>query len=249
MSLPKIRDEFFLIENFIDEKTCNAVIKYFEYLVENKVLQWNEISFYGSQAMGYWPSDDRLKLFGLEPDFFSKLKQKIKSTTEDLLGFEVTEVSYHAQRWIDGAFADYHSDNSDEHGNPTAFERSKYAVFIYLNDVDDNNGAHTYVKESINDMIYSSDYKATKRIDEKIIEIRVKDQGIGVSEENIERIFERFYRVDPARSRATGGTGLGLSIVKHVVGNHGGEVKVWSVVGVGSTFSIRLPISTEREDL
>ena len=146
MSLPKIRDEFFLIENFIDEKTCNAVIKYFEYLVENKVLQWNEISFYGSQAMGYWPSDDRLKLFGLEPDFFSKLKQKIKSKTEELLGFEVTEVSYHAQRWIDGAFADYHSDNSDEHGNPTAFERSKYAVFIYLN--DDFQGGHLRFKDS-----------------------------------------------------------------------------------------------------
>ena len=108
---------------------------------------------------------------------------------------------------------------------------------------------HNLIENAINYSSESTKVSISSRIDEKIIEIRVKDQGIGVSEENIERIFERFYRVDPARSRATGGTGLGLSIVKHVVGNHGGEVKVWSVVGVGSTFSIRLPISTEREDL
>jgi two-component system sensor histidine kinase SenX3 len=74
-----------------------------------------------------------------------------------------------------------------------------------------------------------------------LAEIKVKDQGIGISEENIERIFERFYRVDPARSRITGGTGLGLSIVKHVCVEHGGECNVWSQEGHGSTFTIRLP--------
>jgi two-component system sensor histidine kinase SenX3 len=74
-----------------------------------------------------------------------------------------------------------------------------------------------------------------------LVEIDVIDQGIGIKEEDVDRIFERFYRVDPARSRETGGTGLGLSIVKHVAQNHGGEVKVWSKVGVGSTFALRLP--------
>jgi two-component system, OmpR family, sensor histidine kinase SenX3 len=72
--------------------------------------------------------------------------------------------------------------------------------------------------------------------------ISVEDQGIGIPERDLERIFERFYRVDPARSRATGGTGLGLAIVKHVVAAHGGQVTVWSSEGVGSTFTLRLPI-------
>ncbi|HZG03280.1 MAG TPA: ATP-binding protein [Streptomyces sp.] len=74
-----------------------------------------------------------------------------------------------------------------------------------------------------------------------MIEIAVTDQGIGISDKDKERIFERFYRVDPARSRATGGTGLGLSIVKHVAASHGGEVTVWSAEGQGSTFTLRLP--------
>jgi two-component system, OmpR family, sensor histidine kinase SenX3 len=73
-------------------------------------------------------------------------------------------------------------------------------------------------------------------------EISVSDQGIGIPERDRERIFERFYRVDPARSRATGGTGLGLAIVKHVTASHGGNVTVWSQEGVGSTFTLRLPL-------
>lgn len=74
-----------------------------------------------------------------------------------------------------------------------------------------------------------------------VIEISVTDQGIGIPEDELERVFERFFRVDQARSRATGGTGLGLSIVKHVAQNHGGDVRVWSQPGRGSTFTIRLP--------
>jgi two-component system, OmpR family, sensor histidine kinase SenX3 len=74
------------------------------------------------------------------------------------------------------------------------------------------------------------------------VEISVTDQGVGIDESDLDRIFERFYRVDPARSRATGGTGLGLSIVKHVAASHGGEVDVWSVRGAGSTFTLRLPL-------
>ncbi len=79
-----------------------------------------------------------------------------------------------------------------------------------------------------------------------LVELGVSDQGYGIAAADQERIFERFYRVDPARSRATGGTGLGLSIVKHVAANHGGEVTVWSVEGEGSTFTLRMPDSAQR---
>lgn len=74
-----------------------------------------------------------------------------------------------------------------------------------------------------------------------VVEIAVTDQGIGMEAEELDRVFERFYRVDQARSRHTGGTGLGLSIVKHVAENHGGDVRVWSKPGSGSTFTLRLP--------
>jgi len=76
-----------------------------------------------------------------------------------------------------------------------------------------------------------------------VVDIGVTDQGIGIPESEQARIFERFYRVDPARSRITGGTGLGLAIVKHVCVNHGGECTVWSVEGEGSTFTLRLPLA------
>ena len=74
-----------------------------------------------------------------------------------------------------------------------------------------------------------------------LVEIGVTNEGVGIAEDDQVRIFERFYRVDPARSRSTGGTGLGLAIVKHVCANHGGEVTVWSQPGQGATFTMRLP--------
>ena len=82
----------------------------------------------------------------------------------------------------------------------------------------------------------------TRQAEDRRAEISVTDQGIGISEGDLDRIFERFYRVDPARSRQTGGTGLGLAIVKHVTTKHGGDVTVWSKPGSGSTFTMRLPL-------
>jgi two-component system sensor histidine kinase SenX3 len=79
------------------------------------------------------------------------------------------------------------------------------------------------------------------KVAEGIVEIAVTDRGIGIAEGDQDRVFERFYRADPARARRTGGSGLGLSIVKHAVQRHGGEVRLWSRPGRGSTFTIRLP--------
>jgi two-component system sensor histidine kinase SenX3 len=83
---------------------------------------------------------------------------------------------------------------------------------------------------------------ATRQAADDAVEISVADQGIGIPQRDLERIFERFYRVDPARSRATGGTGLGLAIVKHVTAAHGGKVTVVSTEGAGSTFTLTLPL-------
>lgn len=80
------------------------------------------------------------------------------------------------------------------------------------------------------------------------IEISVSDRGVGIPAAELDRIFERFYRVDPARSRSTGGTGLGLAIVKHVAATHGGDVRVWSAEGEGSTFTLVLPRTDPEED-
>ena len=81
------------------------------------------------------------------------------------------------------------------------------------------------------------------RTDDGVATLTVTDTGIGIASRDLERIFERFYRADPARSRETGGTGLGLAIVKHVAESHGGDVQVQSVLGAGSTFIVRLPLA------
>lgn len=80
------------------------------------------------------------------------------------------------------------------------------------------------------------------------VKITVTDRGVGMDSGAVDRIFERFYRVDPARHRSTGGTGLGLSIVKHVAASHGGSVEVWSEPGVGSSFTLVLPAQRHTED-
>ena len=86
----------------------------------------------------------------------------------------------------------------------------------------------------------------TRKTPEGHAELSVADQGIGIPERDLERIFERFYRVDPARSRATGGTGLGLAIVKHVMAAHNGKVTVRSVEGDGSTFTLYIPLRSDH---
>ncbi len=86
-----------------------------------------------------------------------------------------------------------------------------------------------------------SPVSVSRRLADGAVEIAVTDRGLGIAPEHRERVFERFFRVDQARSRATGGTGLGLAIVKHVAANHGGDVRLWSRPGTGSTFTLRVP--------
>jgi two-component system, OmpR family, sensor histidine kinase SenX3 len=101
-----------------------------------------------------------------------------------------------------------------------------------------------------NAVAYSGEHSTvlvtTKAVDD-MVELSVVDQGIGIPTSELDRIFERFYRVDPARHRSTGGTGLGLSIVKHVAATHGGDVRVWSQEGQGSTFTLCLPRSKPED--
>jgi two-component system, OmpR family, sensor histidine kinase SenX3 len=86
-----------------------------------------------------------------------------------------------------------------------------------------------------------SPVSVSRRLVDGLVEIAVTDRGLGIAPEQQERVFERFFRIDQARSRSTGGTGLGLAIVKHVAANHGGDVQLWSQPGIGSTFTLRIP--------
>ncbi|APT91817.1 histidine kinase [Corynebacterium phocae] len=105
------------------------------------------------------------------------------------------------------------------------------------------------IVNAINYSPESTPVSVTKKVvgehGKEIVLIRVTDRGVGIAPEDQKRVFERFFRVDKARSRQTGGTGLGLSIVKHVVANHGGNLKLWSRPGTGSTFTIELPVYNE----
>lgn len=137
------------------------------------------------------------------------------------------------------------------------FSSEQRGISLEIGDIEDATvigdrdqlitAVHNLVENAVN---YSPERTkvsiVTKRVGD-IIEISVTDQGIGIADSELNRIFERFYRVDPARSHLTGGTGLGLSIVKHVALNHGGDVKVWSKEGVGSTFTLQLPVALDEE--
>ncbi len=110
----------------------------------------------------------------------------------------------------------------------------------------------TAIRNLVGNAIHYSDpgtrVAVSVRSEEGLVEVAVSDQGHGIHKSEQARIFERFYRIDAARSRDTGGTGLGLAIVKHICANHGGEVTVWSEEGHGSTFTMRLPAAPTSDD-
>jgi two-component system sensor histidine kinase SenX3 len=155
------------------------------------------------------------------------------------------------------AFAVEVTDVVREAVDQAQFSSEQRGIALEIGDIEDATvigdreqlitAVHNLIENAVN---YSPEHTKVSIVTKRngdLVEISVTDQGIGIAESDLNRIFERFYRVDPARSRLTGGTGLGLSIVKHVALNHGGDVKVWSKVGVGSTFTLQLPLSRDEE--
>ncbi|TWJ25648.1 two-component system sensor histidine kinase SenX3 [Micromonospora endolithica] len=119
---------------------------------------------------------------------------------------------------------------------------------VYGSDSQLATAVANLVENAVNYSGEDTTVRITARAEDEHVTIAVADQGIGIAPTDVDRIFERFYRADQARSRATGGTGLGLAIVKHIAGNHGGRVEVSSTLGGGSTFTLRLP-TRPPEDL
>ena len=103
------------------------------------------------------------------------------------------------------------------------------------------------VENAINYSPEGSPVSVSRSLRNGYVNIAVTDRGIGIAKEDQERVFERFFRADKARTRATGGTGLGLAIVKHVAANHNGEITLWSKLGTGSTFTLRIPVAQVDE--
>ena len=141
-----------------------------------------------------------------------------------------------------------HSQTESERKNIAIASQYQPDLFVH----GDRDQIHAAVSNLVeNAVTYSpeaSKVSVTAKSIDGEIQITVTDHGIGIPNEELERIFERFYRVDPARARATGGTGLGLSIVKHVAASNGGRVTVWSEQGQGSSFTLILPAYTPELD-
>jgi two-component system sensor histidine kinase SenX3 len=130
---------------------------------------------------------------------------------------------------------------ADHRGIRLEVDEPAYALAVVGDRRQLVSALHNLLDNAIKYSEPGSSVNVVVRHDDDAIEIEVADHGIGIPSRDLERIFERFYRVDRARSRDTGGTGLGLAIVRHVASNHGGDVRVESREGAGSTFTLRLP--------
>ncbi|MCW2747319.1 MAG: histidine kinase [Nocardioidaceae bacterium] len=141
-----------------------------------------------------------------------------------------------------------HSATDAEKRNIQLRHETPAGVFV-LGDPDQISAAvNNLVENAVTYSPADSRVAVSVKVVEHDVEITVTDQGIGIPSAEQDRIFERFYRVDPARHRSTGGTGLGLSIVKHVAASHGGSVRVWSEPGEGASFTLVLPAYTPPQE-
>lgn len=129
MNKTQLKEDIFTYSDVLTEEECKGLIGYFEDMAD----MWGDVAFYESYGMGLINNDEILKKHGLPAGFIDSLKNKMKEVAEDAFQRELSNVSCHAQKWAEGGYAGFHSDNSDNDGNPSAFEKSKYAVFLYLN--------------------------------------------------------------------------------------------------------------------
>lgn len=124
-----LKEDICCYENFISSEDCKKLVEYYK----NKT-EWTRVAFYESYGMNMLDDDRELENFGLPRNYLGNLAEKMKHAVEDGLNKKVKKVSTHAQKWEKGAFANFHSDNTDMEGNASAWERSKYVCLLYLND-------------------------------------------------------------------------------------------------------------------
>jgi hypothetical protein len=138
MKLTKLTEDIYLYEDYITKEECSSVIRLLNKLEQNEEDYWKGISFYESSSARYpYDGEPILQEFNLSPTWFTDLKNRFRQSAADVANksFEdMSQISFHVQRWLPGAFAPKHSDNSDHEGKMGAFTRSRYAGFLYLND-------------------------------------------------------------------------------------------------------------------
>ena len=152
MSLTRLANNVLIDENFLTKDQCSSIIDAIEEQAKNEKLLWTPISFYESYS-SILPKDNdqELEQFNLSPTIFSEIKQGIINAVAEIDSIDpesICQIGYHTQKWEPGAYARIHSDNTDEEGNPSAFERSRYAGFVYLND-DFEGGILNFPKSDI----------------------------------------------------------------------------------------------------
>ncbi|MCW2800839.1 MAG: two-component sensor histidine kinase [Aeromicrobium sp.] len=141
-----------------------------------------------------------------------------------------------------------HSATDAEHKDITIATDVEPELYVHGDRAQLHAAVSNLVENAVTYSPKGSKVSVSAHLDGEDVRLTVADNGIGIPGGELDRIFERFYRVDPARARTTGGTGLGLSIVKHVAASNGGTVEVWSEPGLGSSFTLVLPAFSAELD-
>jgi len=238
-----------VIDSIAEERRVDAIRRDFVANVSHELkTPVGAMSLLAETLANEQDSADRARL----SDMLQKEAKRVEYIIDDLLeltrleetstGDEEIDVDKLVQGSVDKvrAFADAHRVEVAVVGLPSgiAFQGERRQLVRALTNLLDNGVRYS-----------EPDQRITVTVEplEDSVAITVKDEGVGIPRAELERVFERFYRVDRARSRETGGTGLGLAIVRHVAHNHGGRVLVESKPGEGSSFTLQLPLSAAGE--